>query len=143
MPGEGVEERVFVVAVTGVNDQSGGFSHDEQVCILIDDSERDIFGLDVVVVWLVVQQNLDNLQRFDLVVAADGSAVHPYVAGIGSGLDAVARGARHMFRQVLIHADGCLALIHLTTPTLKQLVLLYYFIRFAHDFLYYSLNFQL
>ena len=50
-----MEQRVLVVAVTRMNDQTGRFVDDQQVVVFIDDIERDILRCDGEVMGFVVQ----------------------------------------------------------------------------------------
>ena len=109
---------MFVVPVTGMNDQTGLFIDHQQVLILIHDVQRDIFRCDGVVMRFMIQQHLNDIAGFDAIIGSDGATVHPHITSIRSRLDAVTARVGHMLCQVLVNALFALTLIHLTSPTL-------------------------
>ena len=116
VPGEGMEEGVFVVAVTGMNDQTGRLVDHEQVVVLIDDVERYVLRRDGVVMRFVVEQHLNDITGFDAVVGGHGLAVDPHITRIRGRLDTVAARVGHVHREVFVNALLALALVHLASP---------------------------
>ena len=117
--GEGVEQGVFIVAVPGVHHQARGLVNNQHILILIDHLERDVLGQNGEVYRLVVEHDLYEVERLDLIVARHGLLVHKDISRLGSLLDTVTARTRHVLAQVLIHADGCLPPVHCATISLK------------------------
>lgn len=115
-----IEQGVLVVAMSRVDNHSGRFVDQHQVVVFIDDVEWNILGVDGIVVWLVVEQHLDDVTGANFLVGSHGLAIDPHVAGIRSRLDAVAAGSGHVLAQVFIHANGGLAFIDLGAPTFEE-----------------------
>ena len=111
-----MQQGVFVVAVAGMDNESGRLVDNEQVVVLIDDVERDVLRRNGEVVRLMIKQNLDDITGFDAVVAGHSTAIHPYIAGIGSRLDAIAAGVGHVLCQVVVYTLLALSGIHLAAP---------------------------
>ena len=114
-----MKKRVLVVAMSGMNNESGGFVDYQQVLVLIDNVERYIFRRDGEIVRLMIQQHLDYISGLDLIVRGYGTSVDPHIAGIRSRLDAVAAGVGHVLRQIFVHADFPLAFIYFAPPALE------------------------
>ena len=123
VPSKGIEQGVLVVPVPGMNNKSGGLVEDEQAVVLIDNIEWYVLGEDGVVVRLMVKQDLKQVERADFVVAAYGLAIDPDMTGIGSILNAVARGTRHVVCKILVDTQRGLPFVHSASPPLKEFVL--------------------
>ena len=111
---------VLVVAVTWMNDETGRFIDDEQIIIFIDDIERYVLRCDGEVMWLMIEQDLDDITGFDAVVGGHRLSVDPYVPCIRSRLDTVTAGVGHMLRQVFVNALFALTFIYLASPSFPQ-----------------------
>ena len=120
MPGEGMEEGVLIVTMSGMDDESGGFVHHQQVIVLIDDIERYVLRRDGEIMRFMIEQDLYNITRFDAVVGCDRFSVRPHVTRVRSRLDTVAAGVGHVLGKVFVYAFFALPLVHLTAPTLKK-----------------------
>ena len=114
-----MEERVLVVAMSGMNDEAGRFIDDQQILVFINDIEGDIFRGDREVMRLVIEQHLDDIAGFDAVVGRNGTTIHPHVACVRSRLDAVSAGVGHVLGKVFVDTLLTLALIDLAAPAFK------------------------
>ena len=115
-----MQERVLVVAMPGMNNESGGFVDHQQVFVLIHNIERDILRRDGEVMRLMIQQHLNDIAGFDAVIGRYGLPVDPYITGIRSRLDAIAAGVGHVLGEVFVNAFFALTFIHLAAPALKD-----------------------
>ena len=114
-----MKERMLVVTMPGMDDETGVFIDYQQVFILIDDIEGDILRRDGEVMGLMIEQHLDDITGFDAVVGSDRRTVDPHITGIRSRLDAVTAGVGHMLGEVFVDTLFALPLIDLASPTLK------------------------
>jgi hypothetical protein len=112
---------MFVVAVTGMNNQPCRLVYYHQVCILIYYIQGYILRLNSTVIWLVVKQHLHHIARLNLIIILDRLTVNPYITGVGGILNTVPGRTVHVLRQVFVDANRGLALIYFATPTLPQL----------------------
>ena len=77
--------------MAGMDHQSGRFVDHQDVIVLIDDVERDIFGDDFKFISRTVHDHLNNIAGFYAVVALDGFSVDDDAPCFGSLLHPVAR----------------------------------------------------
>jgi len=120
MPCEGMKERMLVVTVPGMNDESGGFVNDHEVVVFIDDIKGDILRRDGEVMRLMVEHHLNDIPGFDAIVGCNRRSIDPHITCVRSRLDTVSAGIGHVLREVLVHALFALTFVHLATPTLEE-----------------------
>ena len=120
---QGVQECMFVIAVAGMNNQSGRFVHHQQIIIFIHYIQRYRFGLYSEVVRFMAEKHLYGLPWFDLIAATDDLAAHEDLLSISRLLDTAARCTGYMLGKVFIHSHRCLAFVDHTLKANEQLVL--------------------
>ena len=96
IPCQGVQQCVFIVAMSWVNHHACGFVDYQHIVVLIYHFQWDIFGMNRIVMWFVIKQYLYDIQWFYLIVATYSFAINPYVACIRCTLDTTSRSTRHV-----------------------------------------------
>ena len=110
--GDGIEHRACVVAMPGVDDESGLLVDDHDVVVLVDDVERDVLGDDLELVRRTLKPEGDDIEGLDLVVGLDRLLVDKDDACIGGLLHTVARDIGHPVDEVFVDTYGLLAFVY-------------------------------
>lgn len=108
MPGNGVDERSRVVATSRMHYQSGWFVNNEQFAVFIDNIERDVFRLNLVLIAGTVEQECDDVAWFYAIIALDGLTVDVDESSACCQLDAVSRCVWQMVLQKFVNAQQLL-----------------------------------
>jgi len=118
VPSERVDECAVEVAVSGMDDHSGGFVDDKHLLIFVNDVEGDVLRDDFVLVAWAVHDDADEVARVYAIVAFDGFTVDADAGGVGGVLDAVAGGAGDALDEVFVDAEQYLAGLNLVAVML-------------------------
>ena len=94
--GKGVEQGVLVVAVPRVHHQARRLVDNQHIGVLIDYFKGDVLGLYGEVYRLMVEHDLHEVERLDLVVACHRLLVHKDIPCLGSLLDTISARTRHV-----------------------------------------------
>ena len=121
MPCHGVDKRAVVVAAARMDHHAGGLVDDHQLGVLVDDVERDVLGLDGVVVMGPVEHEGHHVARADLVVAFYGAVVDMHKTSLCRLLNAAAAGVCEFLAEIFVNAQGHLPFVHHETVVLIEL----------------------
>lgn len=138
MPRNGVHQRTVVVTTARMNDKSGRLVHHQQVIVLINNFQRNIFSFYRVFIERSVKHHDNLLERLYLIIAFHGPAVNIYKSGIRSTLYTVTACVMQLVKQELVYPQRFLPLIHnyaeMFVQRLLPVVLHLIYIVLAHCF---------
>ena len=90
VPSQGIEQCAMPVAKTRMHHQAWLLVHHDEIIVLIDDVDRNIFSCDFVFIVRTVEHHLDDVAWLHLVAALHGFVICHDKPCIGSFLNAVA-----------------------------------------------------
>ena len=102
MIGQGIDQGAMIIAATRVNHQTCRLVDHEQVIVLIDDVERNIFGQDFKHMTRSIHHHRHHITRLYLVAALLWLAIDMDISVVGCTLNTVARCSHYPINEELI-----------------------------------------
>ena len=124
VPGNGIDKRAMIVAMSGMHHQPGRFVNHHKELVFIDYIKGNVFGNNLVFIAGTIHHNRYHVQRFYLVTALDRFIICHYKPGIGSLLYTVTRSISQAVEQILVHTHHLLPFVHNNAEVLVKLRLI-------------------
>ena len=102
MIGQGIDQSTMIIAATRVNHQSCWLVDHEQVIVLIDNVERNIFGQDLKHMTRTIHHHRHHITRLDLITALLRLTIDMDISVVGCTLHTVARCSHYPIDEELI-----------------------------------------